>query len=689
MGWATRWEDVWKFARFVDTDIRMVAKQQFITDDMGKTPDVHLKENASTMSQLPPGPSPPPPSLAQQPFQTRLPDHWRTPTITTSTSNGSNIVHPTVSNAQTMPTPASLSHHDHVQRDQKHRPNPVIPAAAAAAASPPILPTPTTAASSSLSSFSTSPSPSSSVASPYILSSLTLYPIKSCRGIHVQRWWIRAPMQHSDTDTLTLTTATTSERHDHVSQGGGGTLFLDREFLLLDGNGSALTLKLHPKLQMLHVEVDVRRQRLILKADEMEEELEVKLDGDGDEGSEDGHTRDNSSPTTSVSLCSLRVCNSTAQGYICNRGIIRTRANGTSSPAPSPTHTHTTTSPFASTSISPVTAWLTSFVGQSTYLVRKSKKIQWPILDDHDIDNKHANETVKTNLTNGSNIAAQMDGRRAEHHQSTSESLPLASPVLTTPSPSPCPSSPSTSTSTSTSCSALSVHSSHRRSHSPTSSPCGSSCTTPTPPSVSTPTSLSASASASATASLSASRPQSIRSSYANENDFLLINEASVQDIERRMKEYLQGHTILKREDADVAITPSRFRPNFVLSSHHSVLSPYAEDHWQRVHIGPYSFRVSGLCARCTVVNVDPATGQRRSPLFATLHAFRKKEDGRITFGALLNQVIRRDEQQMQQSDATSNHDSHSDPMSLQPSTPSSSSSPWWSISVGMPCWAE
>ena len=51
----------------------------------------------------------------------------------------------------------------------------------------------------------------------------------------------------------------------------------------------------------------------------------------------------------------------------------------------------------------------------------------------------------------------------------------------------------------------------------------------------------------------------------------------------------------------------TRFRPSVVVTG----ASPWAEDHWRRVRIGPVPFRVAKPCGRCVVTTTDQVTGER------------------------------------------------------------------------------
>lgn len=103
--------------------------------------------------------------------------------------------------------------------------------------------------------------------------------------------------------------------------------------------------------------------------------------------------------------------------------------------------------------------------------------------------------------------------------------------------------------------------------------------------------------------------------SFADGYPLLLINHASLDDLSARVgREMVVG----------------RFRPNLVVSG----AQPFAEDGWQRLRIGPVTFRNAKPCARCVFIMVDPVNAQKaedQEPL-RTLSTFRKFDDG-VMFG--------------------------------------------------------
>jgi uncharacterized protein len=116
--------------------------------------------------------------------------------------------------------------------------------------------------------------------------------------------------------------------------------------------------------------------------------------------------------------------------------------------------------------------------------------------------------------------------------------------------------------------------------------------------------------------------PRLVDSSFARSGDqvsfadgfaFLLISEASLEDLNMRLEDPLPMN---------------RFRPNFVVRG----CGPYAEDGWSRLRIGSVPFRVAEPCPRCAITTVDQRTGARGKEPLRTLATYRKS-DGEVFFG--------------------------------------------------------
>jgi uncharacterized protein len=101
--------------------------------------------------------------------------------------------------------------------------------------------------------------------------------------------------------------------------------------------------------------------------------------------------------------------------------------------------------------------------------------------------------------------------------------------------------------------------------------------------------------------------------SFADGFAFLLISEASLEDLNTRL---------------DDPLPMDRFRPNFVVRG----CNPYAEDEWGHVRIGGVPFRVAEACPRCAITTTDQKTGTRGKEPLRTLATYRKF-DGEVFFG--------------------------------------------------------
>lgn len=77
--------------------------------------------------------------------------------------------------------------------------------------------------------------------------------------------------------------------------------------------------------------------------------------------------------------------------------------------------------------------------------------------------------------------------------------------------------------------------------------------------------------------------------------------------------------------EAGIPLSMERFRPNIVVDGEQ--LAPFEEDLWSEVAItGPESsvtFKLVKPCSRCTIPNVDPATGVPGLQATAALQALR------------------------------------------------------------------
>ncbi len=102
--------------------------------------------------------------------------------------------------------------------------------------------------------------------------------------------------------------------------------------------------------------------------------------------------------------------------------------------------------------------------------------------------------------------------------------------------------------------------------------------------------------------------------SFSDGFPFLLISEASLNDLNKRLPE---------------SVAMMRFRPNLVVKN----TEPFEEDFWKFIRIGDCELQVVKPCSRCVLTTVDPETGKfsGKEPL-RTLATFRK-ENGKVLFG--------------------------------------------------------
>ncbi len=101
--------------------------------------------------------------------------------------------------------------------------------------------------------------------------------------------------------------------------------------------------------------------------------------------------------------------------------------------------------------------------------------------------------------------------------------------------------------------------------------------------------------------------------SFADDFPFLLISQASLDDLNSRMEE---------------PVSMRRFRPNFVVSG----FEAFQEDTIQEIRIGDVPFSIVKPCARCILTTIDPDTAVRgKEPLF-TLAKYRKAGN-KVLFG--------------------------------------------------------
>ncbi|XP_037126696.1 molybdenum cofactor sulfurase [Syngnathus acus] len=125
----------------------------------------------------------------------------------------------------------------------------------------------------------------------------------------------------------------------------------------------------------------------------------------------------------------------------------------------------------------------------------------------------------------------------------------------------------------------------------------------------------------------SASAVTSSSLSLVNEAQYLMINRASVELIQKVMR---------SRQDypeLDAQNIIGRFRSNFVISG----VEAFEEDNWSHLIIDNLQFRVRGQCVRCQMIGVDQNTGTKTKEPLMSLSAYR---NGKITFGVYLSHQL-------------------------------------------------
>lgn len=103
---------------------------------------------------------------------------------------------------------------------------------------------------------------------------------------------------------------------------------------------------------------------------------------------------------------------------------------------------------------------------------------------------------------------------------------------------------------------------------------------------------------------------------FADGYPFLLINEASLEELRRR---------------CPAGIKLEQFRPNLVVAG----ATAFAEDSWAGLRVGSVVFEAVKPCSRCVLTTVSTERGVKHpggEPL-KTLHSFRTAENGDVDFG--------------------------------------------------------
>eukprot|EP00887_Chlorella_sp_A99_P004517 scaffold34.g4517.t1 len=124
--------------------------------------------------------------------------------------------------------------------------------------------------------------------------------------------------------------------------------------------------------------------------------------------------------------------------------------------------------------------------------------------------------------------------------------------------------------------------------------------------------------------------------SFANDGQLLLLGSASAADLQRRVAA-AGGAAAAAVAGEPLPMFLLRFRPNLVVGG--PGLTPYAEDAWRTLRVGPARLVAAGGCPRCDMVCADPLTGARAGPQPLLALAGYRRSRGQIRFGVLVNQA--------------------------------------------------
>lgn len=115
------------------------------------------------------------------------------------------------------------------------------------------------------------------------------------------------------------------------------------------------------------------------------------------------------------------------------------------------------------------------------------------------------------------------------------------------------------------------------------------------------------------------------RGGFSNEAPLLLISKTSISSLNQVLKD--QGSKL---------VNPKHFRPNFVVATENGDNTRNPEDLWKLVKFtdNALELSVTGQCARCSMVDIDPDSGMKGKTLRA-LSEYRRNR-GQITFGIFL-----------------------------------------------------
>ncbi|HEY9004482.1 MAG TPA: MOSC N-terminal beta barrel domain-containing protein [Ohtaekwangia sp.] len=96
--------------------------------------------------------------------------------------------------------------------------------------------------------------------------------------------------------------------------------------------------------------------------------------------------------------------------------------------------------------------------------------------------------------------------------------------------------------------------------------------------------------------------------SFADAYPFLIIGQASLDDLNRRLKE---------------PVPMNRFRPNLVFTGG----EPYEEDTWREFTVGQNTFVGVKPCARCVLTTVNQDTAEKGTEPLKTLASYRNRNN--------------------------------------------------------------
>jgi molybdenum cofactor sulfurtransferase len=145
---------------------------------------------------------------------------------------------------------------------------------------------------------------------------------------------------------------------------------------------------------------------------------------------------------------------------------------------------------------------------------------------------------------------------------------------------------------------------------------------------------------------------------FANEGQYLLVNQASVEAVAGQLAAAAADSSSSSSNVGQ--LDALRFRPNLVAEG----FEPWAEDSWSSIAVGGSSssshdktstaaaaaaaagygdasagaavLDVVGACGRCDMVHIDQATGQRQGGQLLSLLARQRRQRGKLNFGLLL-----------------------------------------------------